>query len=138
MGRPARHGIPLNHRDRLRQDFSRAPTLRQIHPGLAEVRIELEFSGTVQTPPSAQSFSYFPAARGFFRFACPCHGCAGEFDLSTHVAELARGKGTGTRTKSVEIPCPGDRPAEANARTACPISARVRLSAVPVSREKSS
>lgn len=137
MGRPARHGIPLNHRDRLRQDFSRAATLREIHPGLAEVRIELEFRGLPQAPPSAQTHSYFPPARGFFRFACPCHGCGGEFDLSTHVAELARGKGAGTRTRSVEVSCSGDRPAEANARTACPISARIRVSAVPVTREKS-
>lgn len=138
MGRPARHGIPLNHRDRLRQDFTRAPTLRQVHPGLAEVRIEIEFRGAMQALPSPQSFSFFPAARGFFRFACPCHGCAGEFDLSAQVAELARAKGAGQRTRSVEMPCPGDRPAAGASRTPCPISVLVRLSAVPLPKEKSS
>lgn len=129
MSRPPRHGLPTSHREKLRQDFTRAATLRQVHPGLAEVRIELEFHDDTSPPPSPQAFSYFPAARGFFRFACPCHSCSGEFDLSSHVAELA---GSGERTRlvrKVTLECTGQRPLELRVREACPVRASIRISA---------
>lgn len=137
MSRPPRYGLPTNHRERLRLDFTRAATLRQVHPELAEVRIELEFLDETSPPPSPQAFSYFPAARGFFRFACPCHSCSGEFDLSEHVAELARKTGGAQRSRRVNVPCPGERVQEASTRAACPISARVRVSAVVRTTEPS-
>ena len=138
MSRPPRHSPPIQHRERLRQDFSRAAALRQIHPELAEVRIELEFHDETSVPPSPQAFSYFPAARGFFRFACPCHSCSGEFDLSEHVAELARRSGALQRVRRLRVSCPGERLQEASTRAACPISVGVRVSAVVRSAEPSS
>lgn len=131
MSRPARSPPPTNNRDRLRQDFARAPRLRELYPRLAEVRIEFEFDDGTSPRPSPQSFAYFPSARGFFRYACPCHGCSGEFDLTGLVAELA-GKldRAAPRSRHVSVSCKGQRASEAQARVPCPVCAQVRLSAI--------
>jgi hypothetical protein len=42
--------------------------------------------------------SLYPAARAFFRFACPCADCDGEFDLAAVVAELVTGGAAAKRT----------------------------------------
>lgn len=131
MSRPSRAGLPTSNREKLKSEFTRAAPLRDIYPQLAEVRVEFEFQDGTSRSPSPQSFSYFPAARGFFRYACPCHNCSGEFDLSTHVAELARKPGHTQRSRSVNVPCTGQRAHEVNERGACPICARVRVSATP-------
>jgi hypothetical protein len=125
------YGVAASHREKLKLDNSRAPAMREIYPQLAELRLEFEFQDTTARPPSALAFSYFPAARGFFRYACPCHTCNGEFDLSAQVAELADVNNHPPRTKRVNITCTGQRALEADVRGACPIIARVRLSATP-------
>ncbi|MGC4027551.1 MAG: hypothetical protein QM696_01575 [Steroidobacteraceae bacterium] len=130
MSRPARGGLPQNNRERLKQDFTRAAVLRDMYPQLAEVRIELVFQDGTTRPPSSQSFCCFPAARGFFRYACPCHSCSGEFDLSGHVAELVRKASSRERTRRENVSCTGERTQEAGARTACPIRAQVLISAI--------
>jgi hypothetical protein len=118
----------------LKYDFTRAVPLRQIYPQLAEVRVEFEFQDGTERSPSPQSFSYFPAARGFFRYSCPCHSCSGEFDISSYVAELA-GKADNAKADSaknsrrVNVSCTGLRLQDSNERVACPIGARVRVSA---------
>lgn len=131
MGRPPRNGLPTNIRERLKADFTRAEALRDLYPQLAEVRVEFEFQDGTERSPSPQSFSYFPAARGFFRYACPCHSCSGEFDLSTHVEELARKPGTRERSRNVSVSCTGQRAHDLNERIACPVCAQVRVSATP-------
>jgi hypothetical protein len=130
VSRPARTAIATTSRERLRQASHRAAPLREIYPQLAEVRVEFEFQDGSSRTPSPQAFSYFPAAHGFFRYACPCHSCSGEFDLSDHVAELAGKVGKSPRNQSVNIPCPGERVAEMQARIPCPITAQVRVSAI--------
>jgi hypothetical protein len=130
LSRPSRHGVPTSNRDKLKQDFTRAAPLRQTYPQLAEVRVELEFQDGTARSPSPQSFSYFPAARSFFRYACPCHSCSGEFDISGYVAELAGKTDQSQRSFRVNVTCTGQRIQERNERVACPICARVRVSAV--------
>src|SRR6478735_9203005 len=98
MSRPSRLASPANNRERMKMDFTRSAPLRQIYPQLAEVRVEFEFQDGTTRSPSPQAFSYFPAARGFFRYACPCHNCSGEFDLSDQIAELA-GNTSNQRTR---------------------------------------
>ena len=129
MSRPPGKGVTLNNREKLKQDFTRASALRELYPQLAELRIEFEFDDGTKRTPSPQSFSYFPAARGFFRYACPCHSCTGEFDLSGYVAELADVAGRPQRSRRVQVSCTGLRAQELNAREACPICARIRFSA---------
>ena len=99
-----------------------------MYPQLAEVRVEFEFQDGTLRAPSAQAFSYFPAARGFFRYACPCHSCSGEFDISTYVAELAAKTGP-QRNRNLKLTCSGQRALDINERVACPIGASVRVSA---------
>jgi len=130
MSRPPRQGVVLSHRERLKLEFTRAATLREIYPQLAQVRVEFDFDDGTPRKPSPQAFSYFPAARGFFRYACPCHTCSGEFDLSGHVAELAEKAGRTQRSRSVSVSCTGQRMQEADTHSACPICAQVRVSAI--------
>lgn len=95
--------------------------------------MEIEFQdGAAEQAPSAQAFSYFPAARGFFRYACPCHSCSGHFDLSAHVAELAGKNTKKPRSRSVDVACGGERARGVEVREACRITAHVRVSAVPL------
>jgi hypothetical protein len=130
LSRPPRSGLPTNNRERLKLDFTRAAPLRQIYPQLAEVRVEFEFQDGTERSPSPQSFSYFPAARGFFRYACPCHSCSGEFDISGYVAELASKGDKTTRSRRVNVTCTGQRAHDLNERVACPICARIQVSAI--------
>jgi hypothetical protein len=110
--------------------------LRQLHPQLAQVSVRFEFQDGSARAPSAQSFDYFPAARGFFRYACPCNGCSGEFDLSCHVADLASRAGPVPLSVRVSMPCTGQRARDVNTRVDCPISARVLVRASTHSTEE--
>jgi hypothetical protein len=129
VSRPSRHVLPTNTRERLAYDFTRTATLRDLYPQLAEVRVEFEFQDGTLRAPSAQAFSYFPAARGFFRYACPCHSCSGEFDISSCVAELAAKADKPQRNRQLKLSCAGQRALDINERVACPIGASVRVSA---------
>jgi hypothetical protein len=121
--------LPTNTRERLAYDFTRAAPLRDLYPQLAEVRVEFEFQDGTLRAPSPQAFSYYPAARGFFRYACPCHSCSGEFDISIHVAELAAKADKTQRNRRLNLSCTGQRALDMNERVACPIGASVRVSA---------
>lgn len=137
MSHPPKQSATLRNRERMKIEFTRAAPLREIYPQLANVRVEIEFDDGTPRKPSPQAFSYFPGARGFFRYACPCHTCSGEFDLSEHVAELVAGPGRTQRSSNVRIICPGQRTLEAGAESNCPILAEVRVSAVLHTREQS-
>ena len=123
--------LPVNNRERLKLEYTRAASLRELYPNLAQVRIEIQFADGTSHEPSPTNFSYFPAARGFFRFACPCHTCSGEIDLSRHVAELAEKPGQRPRSRRLQISCTGLRIPEKFAREACPICADIHVSATP-------
>jgi len=126
---PPRSSLLPRSRERLRQDFSRAAPLREIYPHLAEVHIEFEFADGTPRTPSPQAYAYYPAARGFFRYACPCHDCSGEFDLSAEVAELAGKSGRTRRTRRVTVLCGGQRLDQTRVTIPCPIQAQVHVSA---------
>lgn len=125
------------NREQLKLDFSRAAPLREIYPQLAELRVEFDFDDGSDRPPSSVAFAYFPAARGFFRYACPCHSCNGEFDLSAEVAELAGEVNRQRRSRRVQVTCTGLRLQESRTREPCPICARIRMSATLNSVEQS-
>jgi hypothetical protein len=130
MSRPARFATPMTSRERLLHDSMRSAPLRQIYPQLSEVRVEFEFQDGTTRTPSPQSFSHFPAARGFFRYACPSHSCNGEFDLSEQVAELASNAEGSQRTRRMSVACTGQRAHDATRHVDCPICARVRVSTI--------
>jgi hypothetical protein len=55
------------------------------------MHIELQFDDREGHAPSPQTHSLYPAARAFFRFACPCADCDGDFDLTRIATELSQG-----------------------------------------------
>jgi hypothetical protein len=71
----------------LHADRAKSSTVRDAFPGVGVIHVNLGFSEHYPLP-SPQLHSLYPAARAFFRFACPCADCDGEFDLATVVAEL--------------------------------------------------
>lgn len=129
MSRPAGTALAANSRERLRNESKQVAPLRDVYPQLAELRVEFEFEDGTVRPPSLQSYFHFPAARGFFRYPCPCHSCSGEFDLSSHVAELAGSAGRARLARRITLDCTGQRPRELRVFEACPVRASIRLSA---------
>lgn len=71
----------------------RAEPLRKLFPEIERLRIELVFSDPKgHSPrPSSQVHMLFAAAPAFFRFACPCADCDGDFDLTEAVTALITG-----------------------------------------------
>ena len=67
----------------------RASSVRNAFPQVAVIRIDLSFIGGLVRSPSPQTFLLYPAAHAFFRFACPCADCDGDFNLTLDVTELA-------------------------------------------------
>lgn len=119
----------MTSREQLKLLRSRTAPLREIHPRLAEVYVEFEFDDGTSRAPSSTAYSIFPAAHGFFRYACPSYACNGEFDLSSQVAELAEETGRKPRSRSVQVSCTGSRVRDLNGHESCPICARIRVSA---------
>lgn len=70
--------------ERLRRDRAAALTLRASFPAVRELRLELQFAGTVNAPTS-QVHVLHPPARAFFQFPCPYADCDGHFDLNSAV-----------------------------------------------------
>jgi hypothetical protein len=123
----ATYGMATRHRDLLKLEFGAAPPLREIYPQLAEVRVEFEFEDGTTRAPSDLAFTYVPAAHGFFRYACPCHICNGEFDLTSQVAGLADRAGNQRRSSRVSLSCTGQRVQDSGDVGNCPVNARIRL-----------
>jgi hypothetical protein len=108
-------------------DRLQAPPMRSRYANVAKLQIDLSFLGSSRPAPSPQSHSYFPPARAFFRFACPCSECDGEFDLSTSVAELAEVKRPAARTASGRMSCEGVHFRERPTAAPCPMVLNWRL-----------
>jgi hypothetical protein len=81
----------------LQVDREKTSTLRDDFPSVGVIHVNLGFSEHYPLP-SPQLHSLYPAARAFFRFACPCADCDGEFDLGTVVAELVTAGAPAKRT----------------------------------------
>jgi hypothetical protein len=83
----------IPHREQLLGLYMGAATLHQLFPQIGQLRIELTFddpNGRIP-PPSSQAHTLFAAAPAFFRFACPCADCDGDFDLTEAVTSLVTG-----------------------------------------------
>jgi hypothetical protein len=108
-------------------DRLQAPAMRTRYADVAKLQIDLNFAGMSRPPPSPQSHSYYPPARAFFRFACPCSECDGEFDLSANVASLAEMKQPSARTASGRLGCEGMHFRERATAAPCPMVLSWRL-----------
>ena len=111
-------------------DRMQAPMMRDRYAGVARLQVDLSFGAAAGTAPSAQSHSFYPPARAFFRFPCPCSECDGEFDLSTGVDELAAVRQPALRTASGRLDCEGVRYRERVNASPCRLSLSWRLAIV--------
>src|ERR1700688_163099 len=108
-------------------DRLQAPAMRSRYAVVAKQQIDLNFAGMSRPPPLPQSHRYYPRARAFSRFACPCSECAGEFDLSASVAGLAEMKQPSARTASGRLGCGGMHFRERATPAPCPMVLSWRL-----------
>lgn len=127
----------MNSRELLREEYKHAAALRDIHPQMAELRVEFEFHGGTGQVPSPVKYAYFPAARGFFRYPCPRHCCSGEFDLSVQIADFAAGRRRSSQDRLFQASCTGLRGEPQYAGAICLLSADIRVSATLHTQEPS-
>ena len=122
----------VSRRDRLTIERQRAVSLSKLFPNVERLRIELVFSDPkLNTPqPSTQLHTLYPAATAFFRFACPCADCDGDFDLSEAVANAIAlaSKAEAPALLDGRCDCAGHRfPDHAEFRARCPIQLSFHL-----------
>jgi hypothetical protein len=118
-------------RYQLQSDRAKALPMRDAFPLATVVHIELKFDDGGGHVPSPQLHSLYPSARAFFRFACPCADCDGDFDLTPAVAALMKAsqmtQRSVDRTATGRLQCQGIRFRESNHSKPCPIELSYRL-----------
>lgn len=108
-------------RDQMVKERARAAPLRQAFPQIEAVRIELSFSDARGRAHSPQVHTLYPAARAFFRFACTCTDCDGDYDLDGAVTALLKSTSRGTRIARGTLICDGARRDLPRDRATCSI-----------------
>jgi hypothetical protein len=98
--------------------------MRQAFPQFEQLRVELAFGDTRSLPLSPQVHTLYPAAAAFFRFACPCADCDGDFDLAEAVTALAK---SGALTSRGRLACNGNRRDRPPGGTTCAVRLDYRL-----------
>jgi hypothetical protein len=126
----------LSRREQLISEHLRAASLSEVFPDVELLRIELVFNDLdARSPaPSAQLHTLYSAAPAFFRFACPCADCDGEFDLTDAVIPLiAAGAGRKRAAfREGHVSCRGVRfRGHAQHETSCRIQLTFRLHTEP-------
>jgi hypothetical protein len=134
-GRKQAQGALLR-REQLMNDRLHAATLRKLFPQIEHLRIELVFDDpTTRLPsPSPQLHTLYSAAAAFFRFACPCADCDGEFDLTAAVSALHTTSGSRQRpaSSSGQLSCHGVRFRDRDVlQSGCPMELRFKLVSEP-------
>lgn len=115
---------PVPRREQMLHERTRSVAMRDAFPKMEQLRIELAFGDAGGRPPSPQVHTLYPAAAAFFRFACPCADCNGDFDLSDAVSALAKSGVLGSRGQLV---CDGTRRDRPLGSTACSLRLDYRL-----------
>jgi hypothetical protein len=103
----------LPKREQLMSEHQRAAPLSRLFPEIEQLRIELVFNDPQarSPPPSPQLRTLYSAAPAFFRFACPCADCDGDFDLTDAVTAFITDGAGRKRVASVngQLACHGVR-----------------------------
>ena len=130
----------LPRREQLANERLRAAPLRALFPDIEHLRIELVFADPqARTPrPSPQQHTLYAPASAYFRYACPCSDCDGDFDLTEAVSALVA-KGVGRRravTLAGHLDCQGMRfRNHALLQASCPMQLDFRLVSEPSQAE---
>lgn len=98
--------------------------MREAHPELAQLRIELTFVEAVARTPAAQSHVMHPPARAFFQFPCPYAACEGRFDLTPTANRIFSGAAA---RESGNLECTGLRPKGSALKQPCGVEARYTI-----------
>jgi hypothetical protein len=117
-------------RDQRQSERIRSPAMASLYPQIKKLRIEFSFQDNSPFGLSPQAHTLFPAAQAFFRFACPCAECDGEFDLSKVVEGLQKRQATGNRATAQaadQYPCEGVRRRDQANSTPCTLTLKYRL-----------
>jgi hypothetical protein len=127
----ARKSSKITGRERLMNERTRSAPLREVFPNVDQLRIELVFNDASAFVPSPQLHTLYPAASAFFRFACPCADCDGDFDLTDAVASLLLESAAGRRRSDVSsagrMDCQGIRLRDMAGQKVCPMQLSFRL-----------
>jgi hypothetical protein len=127
----ARKSSKITGRERLMNERTRSAPLREVFPNVDQLRIELVFNDASAFIPSPQLHTLYPAASAFFRFACPCADCDGDFDLTGAVASLLLESSVGRRridaSSSGRMDCQGVRLRDMAGQKVCPMQLTFRL-----------
>jgi hypothetical protein len=109
--------------------------LRDTFPNVGAVHIDLRFVDHNGIAPSAQRHTLYPAARAFFRFACPCAECDGDFNLAPAVNSLVqendRSRRATDRAVRGQLNCEGVRARDRASSRPCTIELHYQLTAGP-------
>jgi hypothetical protein len=125
---------PLPKRDQLLNERTRAAALGHVFPDVGHLSIELVFQNlSAQPRPSPQLHTLYPAAATFFRFACPCADCDGDFDLTDAVTVLVKGNAGRKRSASSsgQLSCQGIRLRDRPGNKACAMQLSFQLVSTP-------
>ena len=124
--------VSVQRRLQLQTARVRAPAMRERFPQVTTLRFELRFEERAGRTPSPQQHTLYPAARAFFRFACPCSECDGDFDLGTVVSglvnELGEARHPATGAAAGQLACEGMRARDRAGGRPCTIDLHYRLS----------
>ncbi len=126
----ARKSSKITGRERLLNERTRCAPLREVFPNVDQLRIELVFNDASAFIPSPQFHTLYPAAAAFFRFACPCADCDGDFDLTGAVAALLEsspGRRRIDASSSGKMECQGVRLRDMAGQKSCPMQLSFRL-----------
>jgi hypothetical protein len=124
-------------RNELQAGRARAPAMRDTFPDVGVIHIDLQFAGGPGLPLSPQRHSLYPAARAFFRFACPCTDCDGDFNLTAMVTDLEKARGSAKpaadRHVGGQLTCQGTRWRDSTQGDPCRIQVSFRIAIDPIS-----
>jgi len=125
--------VSQQRRNDLLAERARAAAMRDLYPDVEQLKIALVFDDGSLRTPSPQSHTFFPAARAFFRFTCPCTDCDGDFDLREPVRALVTsapaGKRGTARTAKGKVRCEGIRLRDRVGSRPCDMTVDYRLAA---------
>ena len=103
-------------RERLRRDRAAALALREVYPGVRQLRLDFVFQGSTSNNPAPQAHTLHAPARAFFEFPCPYADCDGHFDLAAAVKTVI---GDSTRRAAGELRCSGMRAVNVGGKKPC-------------------
>ena len=116
-------------REQMLNERARSAAMRKVFPQVEQLRIELAFGDTRILTPSPQVHTLYAAATAFFRFACPCADCDGDFDLTDAVTALAE---SGDHASRGQLICGGTRRDHPLGGPACSVRLDYRLTSKPM------